>query len=122
MNTGPEDLDVLRAVVGIVGAAAVAKPDVEKAVRAELDHAPVVVTEWVVHHQQHELGRVGDIGVREGGLILGDHDGAVGLPRVVDEEAPIVRVARMKRQPEQAALAPREHKRRDVEENRRVPH
>ena len=72
-NLAEQLVDVLRAVAGIVARAAVAHPDVEEAVRAELHHAAVVVREGLRDHEEHGLGRVRDVGIRRGGAIFRDH-------------------------------------------------
>jgi hypothetical protein len=76
-----------------------------------------VIGERLRDDQQRGLRDLGDVGVAEGGAILGDHGGPVGLARVVDEESAVERVVGVKRESEQALLSSREHLGRDVEED-----
>jgi hypothetical protein len=108
---------VLGVLVRIDAAAAVAGAGVEVAVRAELDHAAVVVGE-AVGDREHDPGAVGVGGVRvvgPGGQAL-DH---VRLGRrVVDEEGAVLLVIGVEGQAEQALLVGRSDPVADVEERR----
>ncbi len=111
---------ILRAVARIVAAAAVARADVEQAVRAEAQRAAVVVFERLRDGQQHLRRRgIGAVRIGRARAIRRDHRRAVAGARVVDEEAAVGRVERMKREAEQAALAAGGDQAAEVEKRRR---
>jgi hypothetical protein len=112
---GVERLPVL---LRVAAAAAVARGDVEEAVRPERDLAAVVVGERLVVGEEDLLrGGVGDIRVGRH-PVAGDHrlelaaDGA----GVVDEEFAVAGVVGMEGEPEEAALAAAGDRGREVEE------
>jgi hypothetical protein len=101
-----QGVDVLPVLEGIAAAAAVAGADVQIAVRPELEIAAVVIGLARVRDRQQDetAGAVRDVGIG-GDVVPGDLDGAVALPRVVDEEEAVGRVVRMEGQPQEPALA-----------------
>ena len=72
-------------VLGVIGRAAVAHPDVEQAVEPELDHAAVVVGIRLRDDKKNALARVGDVGIRRY-VIFGDDRGTVRPARVIHEK------------------------------------
>ena len=97
-------------------AAAVARCDVEVAVRPELELTAIVVPDGVRDRQHDPSRRFRHIGIR-GAAVLRDRQLARRvLRRVIDVEAPARRVVRREGHREETALATREHERRDVEE------
>ena len=60
-NLAEQFVDILRAIAGVVGRAAIAHADVEISIRPELDHAPVVILVWLRNEEQHGLRRQGDV-------------------------------------------------------------
>jgi hypothetical protein len=80
---------------------------------------PPLWFEGLRDHGQGLLGEVGDVGIARGHLVLGDHGGAILLPRVVDEEAAVRRELRVEGEAEQPLLTSREYPRGDVEEDGR---
>lgn len=112
-------INVLGMVILVVGAPSIPPPDVQEPVRAELDHATVVIRLGLEDDENRRFDRVGHVGVGNRRAIFGDDGPAVSLAGVADEEAPIGRIRRMKGKPEQSALPPRQHPRGDIEEDRR---
>lgn len=110
---------VLRVVVRIAAATTVADADVQKAVRPERHVAAVVVGQRM-RHREHlpPASRIGNVCIRGAAQELGHHDRAVGLARVVHVEPAVRAIARMKRKPEEPALASRQDLRGYVQERR----
>ena len=107
--------EVLRAVARIAAAATVAHADVQEPVRAERDHAAVVVLERLGDpHQTASACGVGDVTIARDAE-LRDHRGA-GAVGVVDEEPPVRRIPRVEREAEESLLSAIRHQGRDVEE------
>ena len=100
-----QHLPVLRPVAGVTRRAAVAEADVEVAIRAEGEHAAVVVGERLGYGEEHPLGaRQRHVRVRRDAE-LRDHGGPVRLPGVVDEEAAIGAELRVEGEAQEPALA-----------------
>ena len=100
-------LRILRAIAGIVAAAAVAHADVEVAVGAEAQRAAVVIRERLRDRQDDSLRTSASarFAIAGADAIRRDHRRAVAGARVVDVEPAVGRVLRMKREAQQAALA-----------------
>ena len=97
---------VLRAIVRIVGRAAVTGRNVKIAIGAELERAPVVIGERLRKEQQlHGRCGIGAIRVRRAHVIARDDRCAIAASRVIDEEESVVAKVRMKRKSEQPLLA-----------------
>ena len=114
-------VEVLRAVLRVAAGAAVARSDVQQAVRPEQQQAAVVVRVWVRHRQHGPPRRlVGAVRApaRAPELLHLLVAAAVGE---VDVEAPAGRVVRRERHREQALLAPRGDLGRKVQERAADP-
>jgi hypothetical protein len=108
--------DVLGVIVRVIPRAAVAHPDIQEAVRTELDHASIVIGKGLRDDKEDGFLGVGGIGIGGGHLVFG-HDGrAVRLARIVHEEPPVDCVIWMKGQTEKTPLSAKEHFPRDIEE------
>jgi hypothetical protein len=113
---GPEEsLGTLPVVLRIAGGASIAEAHVEHAVRAEGEHATVVVREGLVHREDRRArARVGHVGVFGHG-VADDLGARVVRIRVVHEEMTVHGVLGMKRHPEQPPLSARPHQGPDVQ-------
>ncbi len=105
--------EVLRPVLRVARAAAVSHPDVELAVRPELELAALVIRVRLV--DQEELPHPKRRAPVGAGPVLG-HDGVAVEVHVVDEEPPVLLVIGMERDREQPALAAELHQAADVQE------
>ncbi len=114
-----QQVEILRVVRRVVGAAAVADADVEIAVAPEGEHAAVVVGGAGMRNGQHRsLGGAGHVGVGRY-PVLGNRERAVTATGVEHEEPAVGVVERVEGEPEQALLAARHETRAEVEENGR---
>ena len=110
---------VLRAVLRVAAAAAVAQADVQVAVGAEL-HLPAVVVGVGLVDEQHLLraGRVSQVRIACADAVAGD-DGVAAVVGVVDVEIAVGGVVRMEGQAQQSLLiAAAAHQRVDVQKRR----
>src|SRR5262249_14858385 len=106
-NFAEQFIDILRAIAGVVGRAAIAHANVEKTVRTELDHAAVMIGERLRDGEQYLFCSVSYIRIRRRHLIFGNHRSAVRLARIINEETVISGKLRMKSQAQKPALAAR---------------
>ena len=111
-------IGVLRVVLGIAARTAVAEPDPQLPVGAELEVAPVVVGIRLLDAE--DLLRAARQGAAVRGAVAHDPRRAVALGGVVDVERPVARVARREREPEEPLLAAGDDERADVEERCRT--
>ena len=71
------------------------------------------------NRQDNGFTRVHHVGIRCRHLVTGHDDGAIRLPRVIDEKFAVVRELRMKRQSQQSTLGARHDLFRQIQEYRR---
>jgi hypothetical protein len=110
---------ILRIVVLITAAAAVADADIQIALWPEGHVAAVVIAERMRHVEKRPFaGRIRKVLASSAPEEFRDNDGAVGLARVVDVELAIGAVKRMERKAKEAALAARQDLRRYIEKRR----